>query len=123
METEIVSPVYADDFNIYGSMATVTDKDDTLKRLRCTLVASLIALNESTRFKWLWSAGAAVYVDTGFYQVDFDFALNRGSLFTFEVCDKDLVVKFTRAANTKGSVSYTHLRAHETRHDLVCRLL
>src|SRR5450756_2042816 len=28
-------------------------------------------------------------------------------------------------ANTRveGSVSYTHLRAHETRHDLVCRLL
>src|SRR5659263_689139 len=24
---------------------------------------------------------------------------------------------------TNGSVSYTHLRAHETRHDLVCRLL
>src|SRR5450759_3250445 len=23
----------------------------------------------------------------------------------------------------RGSVSYTHLRAHETRHDLVCRLL
>src|SRR5665648_33980 len=23
----------------------------------------------------------------------------------------------------QGSVSYTHLRAHETRHDLVCRLL
>src|SRR5450756_973785 len=25
--------------------------------------------------------------------------------------------------NAKRSVSYTHLRAHETRHDLVCRLL
>src|SRR5665648_701678 len=25
--------------------------------------------------------------------------------------------------NTEGAVSYTHLRAHETRHDLVCRLL
>src|SRR5450759_2038738 len=25
--------------------------------------------------------------------------------------------------NRAGSVSYTHLRAHETRHDLVCRLL
>src|SRR5450759_2470606 len=25
--------------------------------------------------------------------------------------------------NKAGSVSYTHLRAHETRHDLVCRLL
>ena len=24
---------------------------------------------------------------------------------------------------TSGAVSYTHLRAHETRHDLVCRLL
>ena len=24
---------------------------------------------------------------------------------------------------THGAVSYTHLRAHETRHDLVCRLL
>ena len=24
---------------------------------------------------------------------------------------------------TMASVSYTHLRAHETRHDLVCRLL
>src|SRR5450756_3057179 len=26
-------------------------------------------------------------------------------------------------AASMGSVSYTHLRAHETRHDLVCRLL
>src|SRR5450756_2805309 len=26
-------------------------------------------------------------------------------------------------AHTMTSVSYTHLRAHETRHDLVCRLL
>src|SRR5450756_1293935 len=29
----------------------------------------------------------------------------------------------TTAVTTAGSVSYTHLRAHETRHDLVCRLL
>src|SRR5450756_1281826 len=27
------------------------------------------------------------------------------------------------AAEGEGPVSYTHLRAHETRHDLVCRLL
>src|SRR5450759_2267691 len=26
-------------------------------------------------------------------------------------------------AHSHNSVSYTHLRAHETRHDLVCRLL
>src|SRR5659263_405848 len=28
-----------------------------------------------------------------------------------------------RGAGRSGAVSYTHLRAHETRHDLVCRLL
>src|SRR5450756_3003328 len=28
-----------------------------------------------------------------------------------------------RPGHAPGSVSYTHLRAHETRHDLVCRLL
>src|SRR5450756_944466 len=27
------------------------------------------------------------------------------------------------ASDRPGTVSYTHLRAHETRHDLVCRLL
>ena len=27
------------------------------------------------------------------------------------------------ALAASGAVSYTHLRAHETRHDLVCRLL
>src|SRR5450756_1160110 len=31
--------------------------------------------------------------------------------------------RLTGASNTVYSVSYTHLRAHETRHDLVCRLL
>src|SRR5665648_1187121 len=33
--------------------------------------------------------------------------------------------KFKRKkfSDTYGPVSYTHLRAHETRHDLVCRLL
>src|SRR5665648_401019 len=35
-----------------------------------------------------------------------------------------LYVYQTRVAkNWSKSVSYTHLRAHETRHDLVCRLL
>src|SRR5659263_102938 len=28
-----------------------------------------------------------------------------------------------KAAHNRVPVSYTHLRAHETRHDLVCRLL
>src|SRR5450756_2455328 len=34
----------------------------------------------------------------------------------------DCVPSFPQT-NGGGAVSYTHLRAHETRHDLVCRLL
>src|SRR5450756_2730635 len=30
---------------------------------------------------------------------------------------------FVQTPTASSSVSYTHLRAHETRHDLVCRLL
>src|SRR5450759_5443591 len=32
-------------------------------------------------------------------------------------------VRPPRGPTSAGTVSYTHLRAHETRHDLVCRLL
>ena len=34
-----------------------------------------------------------------------------------------LNVAASNLANADSAVSYTHLRAHETRHDLVCRLL
>ena len=33
------------------------------------------------------------------------------------------LIKYTRYVQNERPVSYTHLRAHETRHDLVCRLL
>src|SRR5665648_292901 len=36
---------------------------------------------------------------------------------------QDIAELFTEKFNTPEAVSYTHLRAHETRHDLVCRLL
>src|SRR5450756_1836105 len=35
----------------------------------------------------------------------------------------DFSVQRTWGGQFSSSVSYTHLRAHETRHDLVCRLL
>src|SRR5450756_2734063 len=37
--------------------------------------------------------------------------------------DKNVATVFFDQKMTYGAVSYTHLRAHETRHDLVCRLL
>src|SRR5659263_604600 len=59
-----------------------------------------------------------------------------GLLLDFESCDKTLfsiplfnkeVQHFKRPKlsfiDDPEAVSYTHLRAHETRHDLVCRLL
>src|SRR5450756_2825086 len=36
-----------------------------------------------------------------------------------DTCD----VKAFERLSIRGPVSYTHLRAHETRHDIVCRLL
>ena len=45
------------------------------------------------------------------------------------VQNHDFIVRQNSAGNGEklllalGPVSYTHLRAHETRHDLVCRLL
>ena len=43
--------------------------------------------------------------------------------FFFFFCLKSVVVKFCLFRGCTTAVSYTHLRAHETRHDLVCRLL
>src|SRR5450756_1699601 len=37
-------------------------------------------------------------------------------------CSRTTVRRSVNCAGTSTSVSYTHLRAHETRHDLVCRL-
>src|SRR5450756_1063576 len=50
------------------------------------------------------------------------FALMRSS----PLFERDLIFQFFVAASMLMlylAVSYTHLRAHETRHDLVCRLL
>src|SRR5659263_745090 len=42
---------------------------------------------------------------------------------TLETSNKVLKEKLEEIMKTYNPVSYTHLRAHETRHDLVCRLL
>src|SRR5665648_1217510 len=46
------------------------------------------------------------------------------SFFDGSMVGKEMLVRFFSLGPTNSiSVSYTHLRAHETRHDLVCRLL
>src|SRR5659263_746157 len=41
---------------------------------------------------------------------------------SFSLC-KFFIIEFSACSKSSETVSYTHLRAHETRHDLVCRLL
>src|SRR5450759_4772687 len=54
----------------------------------------------------------------------FDFSNDDNNLYLcFQSKDDAEQMKIMRAGITIISVSYTHLRAHETRHDLVCRLL
>src|SRR5665648_282707 len=47
------------------------------------------------------------------------FAQSAGRLAKNDPIDAEMIAWF---AETFSPVSYTHLRAHETRHDLVCRL-
>src|SRR5665648_919617 len=55
--------------------------------------------------------------------LDFQICLEEGLFFK----DSEILSRAEEAANegwrSASPVSYTHLRAHETRHDLVCRLL
>src|SRR5450759_4438745 len=50
--------------------------------------------------------------------------LNARSIVLLSTTDEcAILVRAASRAQAPVSVSYTHLRAHETRHDLVCRLL
>ena len=57
-----------------------------------------------------------------FPDAEIHFVLNKNIAPLYEGHpDIDKVITFDK--NENKPVSYTHLRAHETRHDLVCRLL
>ena len=43
--------------------------------------------------------------------------------FRSHLTNKEILEKLLSYSQDLRAVSYTHLRAHETRHDLVCRLL
>ncbi len=109
LDTETLDPLYETEFNKFGLMELVTSEtqSNSDKQLKIELSnASVTAIDtneQSTRFKWKWNGSS--YVDVGFFKIDFDFALNRGSLFTFEVLDKDGAVWFSRASNTQGWVT------------------
>jgi hypothetical protein len=106
--TEVIEPSYASELKLFGFLESSTTEiqDDSKKQLKISLMPvalTVIDANEpSTRFKWKWDSGAGQYVDSGFFKIEFDLSLDRGSLFTFEVLDKAGTVKFSRASNTGG---------------------
>src|SRR5665648_1223977 len=72
-----------------------------------------------TRAKYGFDADTcAVLTSIGEQSADIALGVNRAlEAKSGEMTDSDI------EAIGAGAVSYTHLRAHETRHDLVCRLL
>src|SRR5450756_149794 len=75
-------------------------------------------------------AAQSVLVDKYFFQriprpffyshspIPFYSAVRQTAAITTNTSNREIFPKFVR----RLAVSYTHLRAHETRHDLVCRL-
>lgn len=104
LTTEIIEPDYETECHQFGLLPASINQSNADKELYAIAsagaVAAVDANEQAARFKWKW--GGSSYVDVGFYQLDFDLALNRGSLFTFEVLDKIGVVKLSKAANVGG---------------------
>src|SRR5450759_425661 len=63
-----------------------------------------------------WKTALTLIFATFFLLNAATMVLRASALVAFMECQNVMVV-------TPWAVSYTHLRAHETRHDLVCRLL
>src|SRR5450759_2844455 len=72
--------------------------------------------NFSTRFGGSWNLFDSF---SSWHGVSRAKEMNEAAVHQLERTDQEIVFRVVDAY----SVSYTHLRAHETRHDLVCRLL
>src|SRR5450756_2553799 len=83
-------------------------------------VRHLLALADDLVNKGVWIIGGDGWAyDIGFGGLDHVLASGRN----VNILVLDTEVYSNTGGQASKSVSYTHLRAHETRHDLVCRLL
>jgi len=110
LNTTITEPDYENNINKFGFMLTSTTvtQSNTNKQLKIELLPTMsvvvVDVNEqATRFKWKWIVDH--YEDEGFFTLDFDLALNVGTLFIFEVLDKDIVVKLSKSTNIDGWIT------------------
>src|SRR5665648_825751 len=74
-------------------------------------------IGESPRNKKLFEDHQRIWENSHPYLAVSDIISDR------EQIKDQIIQELTKTSKTRKSVSYTHLRAHETRHDLVCRLL
>ena len=76
--------------------------------------------------EWLEQSPKKLTRLSGYYLINLFFEASTRTRVSFEMAGKLLgmeVVNFTNELSSLNTVSYTHLRAHETVLDLVCRLL
>src|SRR5450756_2825389 len=110
-------------------------RDGLVRGLRPVYFPRRVVGREGTVSAIKDSAKVGVIGGSGFYEllenarevtIDTPFGAPSDSFFLGEI-DGVRVAFLPRHARghriLPGAVSYTHLRAHETRHDLVCRLL
>src|SRR5665648_1121431 len=72
-----------------------------------------------------WIAVESIPTASGYTEIRDIMTFSENSVIDLMQIPGESTDKWIDYMNIKGSisVSYTHLRAHETRHDLVCRLL
>ena len=87
-----------------------------------TTVTRTVNVVDTTKPVINLSGNSSTTIESGLTYIDSGATIsdNYDSGLSYNV---DLSVVDTSTLGTYTSVSYTHLRAHETRHDLVCRLL
>src|SRR5665648_397048 len=85
---------------------------DALDDVGCKYLVHVKAVDTITEGNRV--VGVIVSTKSGLVEIKADVVVN---------CTGDADIAFFSGAPTLKAVSYTHLRAHETRHDLVCRLL
>src|SRR5674476_730400 len=89
----------------------------------CDLPATALQAFENIKYATAYPKGAVLFVEGQSPRGIFVLCKGRVKLSICSTDGKTLILKIAEPGEVLGPVSYTHLRAHETGRNLVCRLL